>query len=59
MIKATATLLGIRPLLLANCNAADPLSDTFEQIKRIRDKRRKTRGDYLALEDILWSCNST
>src|ERR1035437_3990880 len=55
MIRCTATLLGIRPLLLANCAAADPLGETFEKIKRIRDKRRKTKGDYEALENILWN----
>jgi hypothetical protein len=56
MIRCTAVLVGIRPLLLANSAAADPLGETFEKLKRIRDKRRKTRGDYEALENILWHC---
>jgi len=50
----TLTLAGIRPFLFANGQSADPLGPYWEKIQVLRSKRKKTRADYEALEDLMW-----
>jgi hypothetical protein len=43
---------GIRPLLMSNCQASDPLSAFFRQMKDIRSERNKTEEQYKQLDEL-------
>ena len=54
MKSLTVTLVGIRPLLLANRQAADPLNPWFKVFKQYRAKRTKTEDDYLKNDENMF-----
>lgn len=54
MKTLTVTLKGIRPLLLANRQAADPLNPWFKVFKQYRAKRKKTDDDYLTNDENMF-----
>jgi hypothetical protein len=57
MKSFSATLVGIRPLLLANRQAADPLSPWFKIFKQFRAKRTKTEDDYLKNDENMFQAH--
>jgi hypothetical protein len=57
MKTLTVTLRGIRPLLLANRQSADPLNPWFKVFKQYRAKRTKTEDDYLKNDENMFQAH--
>ena len=50
----TYKITGIRPLLHANNQAADPLGEYWEKLSAIRKKRVKVKEDYQQMDNLMW-----
>jgi len=55
--KFEVEIKGITPLIIQNCQAANPLNSYYKKLKEVTSKRKKTEEDHEAILKIQWEAS--